>query len=168
MATRAPRQRKGSRRGGAVKDGQGQPALSLPRLIQKDMLRLYRLFQDGERTAIFDAILMSCFYGVTIPEWVHLELRMALERYRSYQVKDLDEAFGIKEKRDSRRKAKHHKTPNGLPRAYALYLEIETERAAGASVDCPLFEEVGKRFSLSGATAQQWYYEVRAAISPKN
>lgn len=113
-----------------------------------------RRFNDGDKRALFRAIHYCGQQRLILPEWVHLAFTEAAERWFEFEVKTLDEAFGV-----THPKGMHFDERRRFQRiAPKIFQRIREEQHEGRPLDESLFEEVGNEFFVEKTTASKAYY----------
>jgi hypothetical protein len=116
-----------------------------------------RRFNDGDKRALFRAIHYCGQNRLILPEWVHLAFTEAAERWFEFEVKTLDEAFGV-----TYPKGMHFDKKRRFQQiAPKIYQRIREEHTEGRSIDESLFEEIGHEFFVEKTTASKAYYAMR-------
>jgi hypothetical protein len=92
---------------------------------------------------------------VPIPSWLRAALGSAINRYRTSDVRTLDEAFNVRRPPGYRRGAARAASQHGL----SAEMDVTHLAIAGAVVDDALFEAVASRYGVGKTTVKKWYYD---------
>lgn len=123
--------------------------------------------KSNDGTWIFEAIRRCNQYGKIMPERVRKPFEDALERYKTADARTLDEAFGIARPKgwsQSAARSRSRKTGLGISVAAAIYYLIAGASLRKRAIDDELYAEVGAKYGVSGATARNFYREVKALL----
>lgn len=123
--------------------------------------------KSNDGTWIFEAIRRCSQYGKIMPERVRKPFEDALERYKTADARTLDEAFGVARPKgwsQSAARSRSRKTGLGISVASAIYYLIAGASLQKRAIDDELYEEVGAKYGVSGATARNYYREVKALL----
>jgi hypothetical protein len=123
--------------------------------VDRELMKLHKRYDDGDRSALLDAIYML---GVFFPAWVREGFVEALAQYQQYNVKTLDEAFGVKRLKGQHLKAARKRE---LLRPQIIF-EVYCRHAKGAPLDQGTFEAVGRDLGISGGEATKIFSEPKS------
>lgn len=114
-------------------------------------------FTDGD--ALLEALITAASLGLPMPQWLAGRVAQAVSSYRNYEVKTLDEAFGVQRPKGKRLDAEQSERQN------ALYVVAETLRlhAEGEPISANLFEMAGASCGIGKTTAEAWFYKHKNA-----
>ncbi|MCR6651805.1 MAG: hypothetical protein NVV73_10100 [Cellvibrionaceae bacterium] len=135
--------------------GSGESHSPYERWVAWLMLGVYeRCYERGEKEAVLEAVRTCAKHGLPMPNWLATETINNLKKWANYEVKTLDEAFGVQRKKGIHINAERKK--------WRLEINVPIRVAAyqkeGRSVDQDLFDEVGKELGVSGSSARDAYY----------
>jgi hypothetical protein len=112
-------------------------------------------FEAGEAKALLDAIDFCARSGSVMPLWLVEAFCARYDKWSRYDVKTLDQAFGVERKgeRISDRKLRESLKPR-------VALEVSRlHREKKRPIDEALFEQVGAKFDIPMGTARDIYYK---------
>jgi hypothetical protein len=112
-------------------------------------------FEDGEAAALFEAIDYCARSGTAMPVWLAEAFCSRYIAWLKYQVKTLDQAFGVERKGE--------RIPERREReSLKLRVVIEVDklhRQQGLPIDEALFELVGEALEIKPGMARDIYYK---------
>jgi hypothetical protein len=118
---------------------------------------LYEVFQNGDNSAILEAIHICSSHSLLLPRWCQTAFESAYEKVRGFEFKSWDDVFGRPHPKNVKIGAKYDEIRKGLP-LYARVIKIKRNDPAKA-IDRLFFEAVGKEFGISGSLADRYYYK---------
>jgi hypothetical protein len=115
-----------------------------------------RAFEAGDRTQILHGVQLCTVFGLDRrkwPEWLDRAFNDAYETGFSGAIRSWDDVFG-----KPIAKGKHK--AERLRQRLTLFIvhHVEQLHAEGTPIEKGLFEEVGRKASISGTTASKLYY----------
>jgi hypothetical protein len=113
-----------------------------------------KLFEAGDPKALLEAIDFCARSGSAMPLWLGEAFCACFDKWSRYEVKTLDQAFGVERKRERifNRKLRLSLQPR-VARAV-----IRLHRHENLPIDEALFERIGKMFKISMGKARSIYY----------
>lgn len=114
-------------------------------------------YTDGD--AVLEAVMTAAMLGLPMPRWLAGRVAHAISAYQNYDVKTLDEAFGVMRPKGKRLDAEQSERQN------AIYVIAEVLRlhASGQPIDAGLFELAGASCGVGKTTAESWFYKHKNA-----
>ena len=112
-------------------------------------------FEAGEAAALLDALDYCARSGTAMPLWLAKAYCSRYISWRTYEVKTLDQAFGVERKgeRIPERRTRILLAPH-------VAMEVDTlHRQEKLPIDEALFERVGKILDITPGMARDIYYE---------
>jgi hypothetical protein len=115
-------------------------------------------YRDGDAEALHEALnLCTCLEDSPMPGWVADGLNHALCKYNEFEVKTLDDAFGV-----SRKKGMHldkERAKAGLKNRIAAEVFRAHRGEKKVSTTDDLFAEIGAKMNMTGSKVKRLYYE---------
>jgi hypothetical protein len=118
-------------------------------------------FEAGEERVVLDAIDLCARAGLPMPIWLVDAFCERYEKWRLFQAKSLDDAFGAR-----RRKGVHIKRAAERaklqPRVMLSVLRLRRKKRPDGKpvpIDEALFERVGKELKIGKSLANEIYYD---------
>src|SRR5829696_3617536 len=105
-----------------------------------------RRFENGDRTALMDAVRTCAESGVLQPDWLATEIISAVTKARSYEIKSWDDVLGrppspkFNDHRDAERKQIHM--------MWMVWMRVEELSKAEKISGDDLFAAVGPEFGI--------------------
>jgi hypothetical protein len=114
-----------------------------------------RRFEAGDAKALLEAIDFCARSGTAMPLWLGEAVCARFDRWFRYDVKSLDQAFGVERKgeRISDRKLRQSLQPR------VAWEVIKLHKEEKLPIDDALFERVGKMLNIPMGTARDIYYK---------
>lgn len=134
---------------------------------QRSIDEMQAAYQAGEKIKLLEAAVLCGKAGLKIPAWIAVDLEAALERYRTFEVRTLDEAFDVPQ----RKKGVHMSTSNTfLRKSLPVFLYVTGLRSEGAKTDdaSGMFDSVAEKFRINATLAKQYYYYWKEILSVKS
>lgn len=119
------------------------------------LAELKKFYEEGHKEAVLSGLFVYLVHGLPTPAWLAKAFCGAYERFLSFEVKSLDEIFG------SHKGVQIAAIHRRLEKRAEIFWRVEELREAGKPVNRDLFDAVGKEFNMSGALADNLYYEAR-------
>lgn len=114
-------------------------------------------FTDGD--AVLEAVMTAATLVLPMPDWLAGRVTQAISSYRNYEVKTLDQAFGVQRPKGKRIHAEFNERQNAIyVIAEVLYLQ-----AQGKPTDAGIFEAAGATCKVGKTTAEEWFYKHKNA-----
>ena len=127
----------------------------------EELERLHSRYQEGDRAVLFHAIQWCARTNCLMPPWIRRALSEALTLWDDFDVRTLDEAFGI-----DRKGIRLYDRQGERRWAGQLFQFAIAEHAKGrALTNDDIFYEAGTKFGIGTETAKKWYYAVKEEIA---
>jgi len=120
------------------------------------LLEFHRFYRSGDRRALMTALMWCMRNGWAIPAWI----KRAMLKADALNPKSWDEALGSPTPKGQH----HHRLTREKMVSFILYSKIEKLRKDRRPVGQGLFEEVGKKFGMSGSLARNLYYKEKKSL----
>jgi hypothetical protein len=112
-------------------------------------------FEAGEAKALLDALDYCARSGSAMPVWLVEAFCACYGKWLRYDVKTLDQAFGVERKGE---RVSNRKFRESLKALVALEVS-RLHRQEKLPIDEALFERVGKKFKIPMGMARDIYYK---------
>jgi hypothetical protein len=117
-------------------------------------------FERGHKAELLYAIRLCLDQRVVAPEWVVDAFARAMRKWGSFDVRTLDEAFGVEWPKGKSIAAARKRWRLAL----AARLAVSEARRAGRAVDDELFEEIGRRLGVGKTLVKEYLATARAVV----
>jgi hypothetical protein len=115
---------------------------------------------QSKKIAILKAAVLCGKSRHPLPRWITEGLEEIHRRYSTFEVRTIDEAFGV-----ARPKGFHvGKMNEVLTKSLRVYFHVEKLRMAGDRVKVEFFDNVGREFGISATKAKEYYYAWRKKL----
>lgn len=114
-------------------------------------------FQRGDHAALLSAVSYCLFTGHPAPEWVRVAWIERLDKWRTLEVRTLDEAFQVRHQKNK----KLSKEKKFLEIAGAIFERICQAYEIHQAIDDDTFEAIGREFNISAGTVKNYYREYK-------
>ncbi|MFC6187495.1 hypothetical protein [Pseudoxanthomonas mexicana] len=111
--------------------------------------------ERGDGDALLEAVSTAATLGVAMPTWLASALTRAVAAYRNFEVRTLDEAFGVQRAKGQRQDA----VQSEGSKAIYVIAEVLRLHAQGTPIDAGIFEAAGATCDVGKTTAQDWFYK---------
>jgi hypothetical protein len=114
-------------------------------------------FKAGDKSRIIHGVQLCTVFGLDRrkwPQWLDRAFNDAYEAGISGAISSWDKVFGRPIAKGKQRKAARLRSQLILPIVY----RVRQLHAKGRAIDKTLFEDVGRKFGISGTTASKIYY----------
>jgi hypothetical protein len=127
------------------------------RMVEK----LHHQYEAGDPGAILDAIDFCARAGMPMPVWLAEAYCARFEDWSMYQVKSLDEAFGVRARREGARIPDRERRERLKPRVVLSALRLRERKGKGKPLpyDMALFECVGRELKIKASDAHDLFYD---------
>ncbi|MEG3791076.1 hypothetical protein V1318_13180 [Lysobacter sp. CCNWLW3] len=112
--------------------------------------------------ALLEAISTAATLALPMPVWLASAVTGAIAAYKNYDVRTLDEAFGVERPKGKRQDAERKE------RASAIYVIAEVLRlhhVQKVPISVEIFEIAGETCGVKKTTAENWFYNHKNARS---
>lgn len=130
-------------------------------IFDLDIQECEYLFYQGDKLMLFEAVRRCAQYGISMPDWIRIELESGLTMYHKHEVKDFGDAFGISRGSGYHQNAEKKKSE----KAFSVWKRVQSLHRDGCSIDNELFNLVGKEYAVSGSTARDYYALVKRVLN---
>jgi hypothetical protein len=140
------------------KKGEGAAEAAPPPISLEDLVYSRRMREGVERgegywivEALYAAVVFA-HYQLPLPAWLVPHLAEKLNRYTGFEVRTLDEAFGVSRK--GMNLAAARRTLENIDEATFALAQLA---GAGLPVNEELFEAVGEKYGVGRSTMVDWW-----------
>lgn len=114
-------------------------------------------FSDGD--AVLEAVITAATLGLPMPAWLAGRVMGAISAYQNFEVRTLDEAFGVEREKGKRLHAEFNERQNAI---YVI-AEVLHLQSQGEPTDAGMFEVAGAACGVGKTTAEEWFYKHKNA-----
>jgi hypothetical protein len=112
-------------------------------------------YLEGDAEALLTALsLCTCLEDSPMPYWVADAVNQALTNYQKFEIKTLDEAFGITRKGVQMEKKRRKPDEENAVAGEAFRLKRH-----GTPISDELFEIIGEKLNMSASKVSRLYYK---------
>jgi hypothetical protein len=123
-------------------------------LAEQLLEHLRKRFEAGETETLLDAVDICARCAMPLPLWAAEEFCACYVSWAQFEVRTLDEAFGVPRKGVHAARRKHREWLR-----LQITLRVSELQDEGMPTDEALFEQIGADLGIGGSTAREIFYE---------